>query len=241
MARALEALAQLHASMANGEVRRQLPWLPGYEHFFTTAFDQHLAAVQGQLSSMPSGRQLLAAEPRFANGVRTWLEALPLALQQRVASLWKDPSPILERLRCLPGTAIHGDPGPQHFGLSSLHDRDRLVLIDWEFVAWGPPSLDANHLVMFRTFDHIPSDDYRRWAYEHYERSLAEEGLFWTDDHSRRMAWDLAASLWVLAYGQRHGQVLQRVLMNERPGHPSWRALQREATLLAEALDRWLR
>ncbi len=241
MDRALETLARLHNALSGEDVRARLCWLPRYERFFVTAFAQHLAASTGELAAVAGGEELLKGAPDFGAGIEIWLRCLPPRIRTLVTGLWRDPSPILERLRSLPHSVIHGDPGPQHFGLSTCGEEERIVLIDWEFVAWGPPIIDLVHLVLFRQFDRVPSRGYCRSACERYFDSVPDGTWQLPRGESRRMAWELGTALWVLAYGQRHGQALCQVPVGQRPQHPSWVALQQEATLLEEACGQWLR
>ncbi len=236
---ALRALAALHAALAQDHCQQRMPWLPTYERFFSTTFVQHRAAADGKLASMPTGRALLAGAPAFEKGVVMWLRSLPPRAREQVHRLWVDPTPVFERLRAIPHTVIHGDPGPQHFGLRATHDGNCIVLIDWEFVALGPPTVDLVHLVLFREFGRIPGRMYRSWAYQRYLDFWPAPAPMLPND-KWQMALDLSTVLWVLAYGQRHGQVLCQVPSARQPQHPAWRALREEASLLEEACKRWL-
>lgn len=52
--------------------------------------------------------------------------------------LLEDPTPIVRELEKLPSTLIHGDLRLHNLGLSP----ERVVLLDWEVVGVGPPSID---------------------------------------------------------------------------------------------------
>jgi hypothetical protein len=237
---ALRTLADFHVTFWGQHCQQGLEWLPSYEWFFTTAFAQHLSASRGQLNDVPGGRALLASVPHFERGVTAWLEALPPQIQRQVTSLWQDPAALLQRLAEVPWTVIHGDLGPQHIGLQSAGATERIVCIDWEFVARGPPTVDLVHLVLFQQFDRIPGREYREWAFRSYFDSLPLTVSAANPERDWQMALELTAVLWVLAYGQRHGQALAQVPAAQRQRHPAWLALGEEARLLNEAYTRWL-
>ncbi len=241
MAQALRALATLHASFSQDDRRAALSWLPQYERFFITTFAQHRAAAIGGLDRIPGGQALLSGAPDFGMGVTAWLQALPSSVREKVQRLWCEPRVIFERLSSIPHTVIHGDPGPQHFGLRYERRGPKVVLIDWEFVARGPALLDLVHVLFFRQFDSIPARACFDRALERYLAFSLDRSQCGRAREDWKMAFDLSAMLWVLAYGQRHGQVLCRVAPARRQQHPAWSALQDEARLFEEAYIRWLR
>ncbi len=240
IAQALQALATLHGNSSQGDRRASVSWLPCYERFFVTTFAQHRAASTGELAQIPGGQALLSGAPDFGSGVTVWLQALSPRVREQVESFWCDPSVIFERLNSVPHTVIHGDPGPQHFGLRTDRHVQKVVLIDWEFVARGPAPLDLVHLVYFRRFDRIPKRAYRDRAFERYLGFWPDRNQYKPARENWEMALDLSTVLWILAYGQRHGQLLSRIPAAERQQHPAWFALQDEARLFGEACVRWL-
>lgn len=237
----IAALASLHAAFASPPPpTADHAWLPSYERFFRTAIAQHRLAAMGQLAESPGAGKLLASAPHFEEEVGVWLAALPASARARAEVLLEDPTPVFERLRDTPMTLLHGDPGPQHFGLRQTQAGHRTTLIDWEFVAWGPPATDLVHLVLFRHFEHIPASAVRAQAFQSYRDALPGGHVSRFDHRGWQMSLDLSSVLWVLAYGQRHGQVLRRVDETSRPHHPAWAAAQAEAGLLEDACQRWL-
>jgi hypothetical protein len=56
-----------------------------------------------------------------------------------VSDLLDDPVPILEPLRQLPGTLLHGDPNTYHWRLTLFNEQR---LLDWTSISYGPGILD---------------------------------------------------------------------------------------------------
>jgi aminoglycoside phosphotransferase (APT) family kinase protein len=62
--------------------------------------------------------------------------------------LRSDPSPLVQALARYSSTLIHGDPKRENLGLTD-ESAPRLVLIDWQFVAALPPTVDLAWMLMF--------------------------------------------------------------------------------------------
>ena len=77
---------------------------------------------------------------------------MPARDRPLVERLFCDRTPLVSALGVLPRTLIHGDVGDRNVGLrrrpsvSASDDTSDLVLIDWEWIGYGPPALDVVHL-----------------------------------------------------------------------------------------------
>ena len=73
------------------------------------------------------------------------LESVDVAAALR--QLRADPTPLVDALARYPATLVHGDPRRENIGFSRT-GRRRLVLIDWQFAAALPPTVDLAWMVM---------------------------------------------------------------------------------------------
>jgi Ser/Thr protein kinase RdoA (MazF antagonist) len=86
------------------------------------------------------------------------------ALQQ----FHNDPTPLTHALARYPATLVHGDPKRENLGLTTGSTR-RLVLIDWQFVAALPPTVDLAWMLMFCE----PIDVSKEYVIDRYYEQLS--------------------------------------------------------------------
>jgi hypothetical protein len=74
--------------------------------------------------------------------------------QQVLAEILDDPLPMLERLRELPVTLVHGNPAPHHWRISLFREHK---LLDWQDVSIGPSVSDL--VAFLERADLAPGED----------------------------------------------------------------------------------
>lgn len=104
------------------------------------------------------------------------------------ADLLDDPAPMLEPLRRLPVTLLHGDPHPYHWHVTLF---DEVHLLDWQQATLGPGVYD---LVSFlEQFDVLYEGEGRSRMRVRGERPLAEETMI--DDYLIALSLQLGSRL----------------------------------------------
>jgi hypothetical protein len=138
--------------------------------------------------------------------------------------LWEDMmcdrTPLVEALRELPRTFLHGDPGPRNGGLRwppggehGVSGSTELVLIDWEWAGVGPAALDLGPVVMKLPLICDPTQPMPEacWSNElpdfYFERYRAAGGTQ-LDREACRRSCDLGLAVWWLFDGPGVGRAV---------------------------------
>lgn len=179
----LALLASFHGTFWQEELHEEYPWLTAalalprdeaktYGHLEAWHYWDRVAGHGIALSphALRSAGVLAPAFIRAAAGLEVMrrLGGWPGIFDQRhaeaVGELLDDPVPVLQPLRDLPATLLHGDLSLHHWRLSLLDGRR---LLDWRNVKVGPPLWDLvdflEHLALLRRQrpdgDQLPSEE----------------------------------------------------------------------------------
>lgn len=184
----IDHLANLHADFeldSSDESVDVIPHFLGHKRYTweeleveqAIYFEEGPAAVLSEHAIHNAGR-LASTLLEAANGLVImrdlggWPGILGETHLTAVADLLDDPVPMLEPLKNLPLTLLHGDPSTTHWHLTLFDD---LRLLDWSKAQYGPGVLD---LVSFlEQFDLIYEDHRHSHVSIRQERPLSEETM----------------------------------------------------------------
>ena len=155
--RNLAALVNVHATFwQQQDLLLGLEWLPNYlarpgrgsaqRGYYELMLDNstHLGlgrAAAISAHALQTAGRLAPVLVRSAAGLETlrhlggWPNLLEEPHLQAIAELLDDPIPMLQPLRELPITLLHGDPAPRHWHVTLFNER---YLLDWHTVQSGP-------------------------------------------------------------------------------------------------------
>lgn len=245
---ALDGLARLHAWWER-PARRARPrgcdWLVSAAQFARVGEADYAAALDGA-AGRPSAVKAAVAEELRAD-LWAFLEWLPARQRPLWQALLRDRAPLVAALRAVPRTLLHGDADDRNIGLRRAADpvsfsgtqaAHELVLIDWEWIGWGPPALDFGRL--WGTFAAVcaldappaaalSSGELPDWYYERY----AAAGGTLTD----RVTWQRTYPLGVLAAALTQAAFFGR-MVRERV-QPVLAKIERQMELL-QAVEQYL-
>ncbi len=149
----LDGLARLHAWWERPEQRARLRgcrWLVSAEQFLRVETPAYAAAL-GKASRGASTDGQTATDELRAD-VRAFLDWLPAGDRSLWENLLCDREPLVAAFRSFPPTLLHGDADDRNIGLrwvttdaaaaEGTGGAPEVVLIDWEWIGWGPPALD---------------------------------------------------------------------------------------------------
>jgi len=151
---ALTRLASLHVwweTPARQALLRRSAWLvPGERMLWCEAGSYAEALGRPRLAQAAAGS---AVTEMFRANVAAFLAWLPADDRPLFANLLCDRTALVAAVAALPGTLLHGDLDDRNIGLRlaggdrpadvERADADELVLIDWEWMGYGPPALDV--------------------------------------------------------------------------------------------------
>jgi hypothetical protein len=128
-----------------------LPARPPRPWDLAATISEHALRASGRLAPLLAQAAAgLALSARLGDEVRL----LDPEQQRAAADLLDDPLLLLERLRDLPVTLLHGNPAPHHWRVSLFHERK---LLDWQDVSIGPSVADL--MAFVEQADLIPAAD----------------------------------------------------------------------------------
>jgi len=212
-AQVLDGLARLHVWWEHPERQARLgacPWLVPMERVLWC----EAASFAGLLGrAVPAGLAPGSAPSEESRAdLAAFLAWLPAGDRARFESLLTRREPLVDALRALPRTLLHGDTDDRNVGLGALgpgaasaHDEalgPDLVLIDWEWIGHGPPALDVARLwaTLPAVCDHTlppPEETFTFDLPDHYFDRYRSYGGVLTD----RVTWRRACTLAMLGHG----------------------------------------
>ena len=149
----LDGLARFHAWWERPEQRMRLRdcrWLVSLEQFLRVEASTYAAAF-GRAERRPSAGGRAAADELRAD-LQAFLDWLPAGDRPLWKTLMCDREPLVTAFRHFPPTLLHGDADDRNIGLRGVaadparaggaEGTPELVLIDWEWIGWGPAALD---------------------------------------------------------------------------------------------------
>lgn len=184
----IQALARLHATFWQQETAVQQAGIPHFLHGETYSWEDLRMEQAMYFESGPpvvlSDHALHHAGPlapallKAANGVAVMqaLKGWPGVLDETHLSiacdLLDDPAPMLDPLRQLPATLLHGAPHSYHWQLTLF---DNVYLLDWQNVRIGPGVCDLINFL--EQFELLYTNDDRQQMQPRPFWPLAEETL----------------------------------------------------------------
>ena len=153
----LDRLAQLHVWWEGPKQRaklRRCGWLVPVERFLGCEAASYATALgRTPPAAMASGSPVT---DEFRADVHAFVDWLPAGDRPALQELLYRREPLVAALGALPRTLLHGDTDDRNIGLrhpaghaaanGSTGVSPELVLIDWEWIALGPPALDVARL-----------------------------------------------------------------------------------------------
>ena len=240
----LDGLARLHVWWEHPERQARLSacrWLVPFERALWCE-----AAEFARVLGKPAPAGLApGSEPaeEFRADLAAFLAWLPAGDRPRFESLLTRREPLVEALSGLPRTLLHGDTDDRNIGLrasgagaASSHDAGSapdLVLIDWEWIGYGPPALDVARLwaTLPAVCDHTlppPEETFTFDLPDHYFDRYRAYGGVLTD----RATWRRACTVAMLGHG--FGQIGFFGAMIRHDVKPVLATISRQFEMIAE-------
>jgi hypothetical protein len=154
---ALSRLAGLHVwweAPERQERLRRCDWLVPSEQMLWCEAGSYAEALGRPRPAQAAAGSIVTDE--FRANVAAFLQWLPARDRPLIAEILCDRSALGRAIATLPGTLLHGDLDDRNLGLRAAPERppsppdhagdDELVLIDWEWMGYGPPALDVSRV-----------------------------------------------------------------------------------------------
>lgn len=184
----------------------ELPWLlPQERRLWCNASLYRIALDLEPISHAPSDkgqRHFLKNNPSMSKRLQESAKVFISALPKKYREFWRhhmvDRSELQNRFADFPRSLIHGDVVPDNIGL--CHDREKLVMIDWEWLGVGTPAFDAHHFLreyMHQFAQLVPDAEARQEPLRNYfyDRYIENGGTgytaeLWEDAWDAVLVWD---------------------------------------------------
>jgi Phosphotransferase enzyme family len=146
----LERMARLHVRWERPDRQatlRRCPWLVPMERFLWFEADRCAAALGH--AARPGSRPVGDLTDEYRDDLAALLAWLPSADRAMFEDLFCHRERLVSAMRPFPRTLIHGDLDDRNLGLrqgpasGASEEATELVLIDWEWMAFGTPALDV--------------------------------------------------------------------------------------------------